>query len=88
MSGLLAIVRSLADACHGRRLGGDDDGVGGEGAEEEGDKSVEQLRIQKQVSLSLSRSLALSLSLSLSRIVSRFLSLSLSLSLSVSLTRA
>ena len=48
LEGLLAIVRSLADACHGRRLGGDEEG--GEGGEEalEGDKTAEQLRSQKQ----------------------------------------
>ena len=49
LEGLLAIVRSLAEACHVRRPGAQEDGAGGgeEGAEE-GDETVEQLRSQKQ----------------------------------------
>ena len=47
LEGLLAIVRSLADACHGRRLGGDEEG--GEGEDGcGGDRTAEQLRSQKQ----------------------------------------
>jgi brefeldin A-resistance guanine nucleotide exchange factor 1 len=49
LEGLLAIVRSLAEACHARRSGAHEDGAeGGEEGEEEGDKTVEQLRSQKQ----------------------------------------